>query len=106
MPKWNWDDGGRREWGMPVSTRDRDCAVRALAIATRRPYGDIWNVLNDLCVNATGRPVEENGVPDYIARAVYRRCAWRPWARFERKDEDLHVGARSGRCRPFSNDMG
>ena len=73
MPKWSWDDGGRREWGMPVSTRDRDCAVRALAIATRRPYGDIWNVLNDLCVNATGRSAEENGVPANIARAVYRR---------------------------------
>ena len=73
MARWNWDDGGRREWGMPVLTRDRDCAVRALAIATRRPYGEIWNVLNDLCVNMTGRSVEENGLPDNIVRDVYRR---------------------------------
>ena len=61
------------EWGMPVSPRDRDCAVRALAIATRRSYCEIWNVVNDLCVNVLGRSVEEIGIPENLARGVYGR---------------------------------
>ena len=79
MPKWSWDDGGRVKWGMPVSPRDRDCAVRALAIATRRSYGEIWNVVNDLCVNQLGRSVEEVGTREDLARDVYKRFGMRAY---------------------------
>lgn len=44
--KWTYDDGGRKAAGFK-GRRARDCVVRAIAIATGRPY---WEVYRDLTV--------------------------------------------------------
>lgn len=40
MPTWKYDDGGRSAAGFKGETRD--CVTRALAIATREPYADVY----------------------------------------------------------------
>lgn len=60
-----FDDGGRLKAGFKGSARD--CVVRALAIATGKPYGDLYSELATARA-ATGKPRSaRNG----IARNVY-----------------------------------
>ena len=44
--KWVFDDGGRAEAGF--KGRTGDCVCRAIAIATQRPYKEIYNLINEL----------------------------------------------------------
>lgn len=44
--KWTYDDGGRAEAG--YRGHSGDCAVRAIAIATRLPYQHVYDTLNFL----------------------------------------------------------
>ena len=41
-----YDDGGRADTGFKCKARD--CVARAIAIATGKPYEDVYNGLNDL----------------------------------------------------------
>ena len=43
--KWVFDDGGRAEAGF--KGRTGDCVCRAIAIATQRPYKEIYNLINE-----------------------------------------------------------
>lgn len=43
--RWMHDDGGRAAAGYTGSTND--CVVRAIAIATERPYQDIYRLVNE-----------------------------------------------------------
>jgi len=47
--KFAWDDGGRKAAGYRGNAGD--CVVRAVAIASGRPYQDVYNVLSDGCRN-------------------------------------------------------
>jgi len=43
-----YDDGGRAAAGFPADAQDaHDCVCRAIAIATERPYRDVYNSLNE-----------------------------------------------------------
>jgi hypothetical protein len=44
--KFQYDDGGRAEAGYKGTTGD--CVVRAIAIATEKPYQEIYDALNEL----------------------------------------------------------
>lgn len=44
MMRWTYNDGGRAAVGFKGTTRD--CVTRAIAIATRRPYLDVYAGLN------------------------------------------------------------
>lgn len=50
--KWTYDDGGRELAGFKGKTGD--CACRAVAIATGKPYREVYDALNAL--GATERP--------------------------------------------------
>ena len=41
---WVFDDGGRAEAGF--KGRTRDCACRAIAIATEKPYKEVYDLIN------------------------------------------------------------
>lgn len=43
--EWIYDDGGRAEAGFKGYTGD--CVCRAIAIATKRPYKEIYNLINE-----------------------------------------------------------
>ena len=42
--KWVYNDGGREEAGFKGTTRD--CVTRAIAIATEKPYKEIYDLIN------------------------------------------------------------
>lgn len=44
MSTWIYNDGGRVDAGYKPA-KARDCAVRAIAIATQKPYDEIWHDL-------------------------------------------------------------
>lgn len=44
--RWVYDDGGRRGAGYKGATGD--CATRSIAIATMKPYAEIYDALNEL----------------------------------------------------------
>jgi hypothetical protein len=43
--KWVYDDGGRRSAGYKGTAND--CVVRAIAIATERPYQEVYDAINE-----------------------------------------------------------
>lgn len=44
--RWQFNDGGRAAAGYKGSTGD--CVVRSIAIATGRPYQEIYDLVNDV----------------------------------------------------------
>src|SRR5262245_44573251 len=51
--KWIYNDGGRKAAGFNGQDKARDCVARAVAIASGRPYLEVYNRLAD--GNATQR---------------------------------------------------
>jgi hypothetical protein len=47
--KFQYDDGGRKEAGFKGNTGD--CVCRSIAIATQRPYLEIYTTINGLALN-------------------------------------------------------
>lgn len=47
--QWQYNDGGRKAAGYKGEAND--CVVRAIAIATERPYQEVYATLNDLAKN-------------------------------------------------------
>ena len=45
MAKWIYDDGGRAEAGFKGQTGD--CCCRAISIATKRPYKEVYDLINE-----------------------------------------------------------
>lgn len=69
---WKYSDGGRKEAGFKGSAGD--CGVRALAIATERPYLEVYNRINELARLEKPR----NGEKTSSARnGVYRKTLQR-----------------------------
>lgn len=50
---WRYHDGGRAEAGFKGSTRD--CVTRSIAIATGRPYREVYDALNALATRERPR---------------------------------------------------
>lgn len=85
--KFVYDDGGRKDAGRRGLTRD--CVCRAIAIATERPYKEIYEELNDLCYQlrygrnqlaysiAMGRKYSaREGVPTKVIRSYFDSIGW------------------------------
>lgn len=69
---WKWDDGGRVAAGYKGSAGD--CVVRSIAIATGKPYREIYDGINALrdSMRQTLR-VRKSSARDGVSRAVYER---------------------------------
>lgn len=59
-----YNDGGRAEAGFQGSASD--CVCRALAIATGKPYKEVYDRINVLA----GKPVARTGVPKKLTRKI------------------------------------
>lgn len=51
MPEYKYDDGGRATAGYKGKTGD--CGVRAVAIATGKPYKEVYDALFDIAKNVS-----------------------------------------------------
>jgi hypothetical protein len=80
---WVWDDGGREEAG--YRGRAGDCVVRAVAIATRQPYREVYEVLFDAqrrlyyASRADGKKSSaspRSGVDPKVIRAYLAEYGW------------------------------
>jgi hypothetical protein len=74
-----YDDGGRAAAGFKGETGD--CACRAIAIATGKPYREVFDGLNGLCallaVSRNGRPASsETGIPDHVIHLYLSPLGW------------------------------
>jgi hypothetical protein len=71
---WTYNDGGRRDAGFRGDTCD--CVTRAFAIATARPYRDVYDDLSARMA-ATGKPRSaRNGIPTKVMRAYMADEGW------------------------------
>lgn len=68
--RFQYDDGGRAAGGYKGSARD--CAARAIAIATQAPYRQVYADLNALA----GKPVARTGVPKAVSKKYMARLGW------------------------------
>ena len=65
-----YNDGGRKEAGYRGEARD--CAVRAIAIATQKPYSEVYDALFEL-----GGSSPRNGVKKQVIRNYMKSIGWR-----------------------------
>jgi hypothetical protein len=74
--KFVFNDGGRAEAGYKGKTGD--CVVRAIAIATKKPYREVYNEINALCrkYNVNGRSSARKGVPKEVYKAYLESNGW------------------------------
>jgi len=70
-----YDDGGRAAAGFKPGYDD--CAARAAAIATGRPYSEVYAAMRqELVKRGMPSPVPSFGVVDVVLHAVLRRWRW------------------------------
>lgn len=73
-PRWTYNDGGRADAGFRGEAGD--CVTRAFAIATARPYRDVYDDLADRCAAAGRARSARNGIPTKIMRAYMADEGW------------------------------
>ncbi|GGG86679.1 hypothetical protein [Edaphobacter dinghuensis] len=71
--KWNFNDGGRAEAGFRGPARD--CVTRAIAIATAKPYREVYDALNALAITEriTKRKRKKSSSREGVFRETYSR---------------------------------
>jgi len=77
--RWVYDDGGRAAAGFKGSTGD--CVTRAIAIATEKPYAEVYESINELARvtergRNTGRSSARTGVWKETYRLYLRAQGW------------------------------
>ena len=78
--EWIFNDGGRTDAGYKGTAGD--CVCRAIAIATERPYKEIYELINEVAkCERTGRKKRgkssaRNGVYTKTIRKVMERLGW------------------------------
>lgn len=84
---WIWDDGGRAEAGFK-GTAPGDCVTRAIAIAFRLPYRDVYDVVNlaakaERQTKAASRSNARTGVRKKTSKALIAELGgvWTPTMR-------------------------
>lgn len=76
-PAWEYDDGGRAAAGFRGDAGD--CVTRAVAIATGRPYREVYDELAALMAS-TGEPRSaRNGISKKVTRAYLAALGWTWW---------------------------
>jgi hypothetical protein len=77
---YQYNDGGRQEAGFKGDTRD--CFVRAVAIATERPYKKVYDFVNRVCKEEKasktrrGKSCSRTGVHSVTARKIMEMLGW------------------------------
>lgn len=76
---WQYDDGGRAAAGYKGEAGD--CVVRTIAIATGRPYQDVYQLINEAAVRERPRAGKQrssarNGVRKNTIRRVMTNLGW------------------------------
>jgi len=78
--EWIYDDGGRAEAGFKGTTGD--CVCRAIAIATERPYKEIYDMINEYGKKErtgkrkTGKSNARTGVYKETIRKIMNALGW------------------------------
>ena len=81
---WTYDDGGRSAAGF--KGKAGDCVCRAIAIATERPYSDVYDELNRRCKpynerrkarGKTANAGSRTGVPREVYEPLLLEWGWR-----------------------------
>ena len=79
MTKWKFNDGGRAAAGFKGSTGD--CVTRAIAIATGKPYAEVYEEINEIAEEleglAFGRSRARTGVFKKTYGEYLRREGWK-----------------------------
>ena len=79
--RWVYDDGGRAEAGYKGVTGD--CVCRAIAIATERPYKEIYDLINKIAKTERKRKGERGksnartGAYNHTAKKVLELYGWK-----------------------------
>lgn len=75
---WTYNDGGRAEAGFKGDAGD--CVARAVAIATGRPYREVYDELAQLVKDSGGAKSARNGIPKKLVRdyIISQGFAWTP----------------------------
>lgn len=70
--EWNYNDGGRAKAGFKGETRD--CVTRAIAIATDKPYQEVYDALNSEAQRErVGRKGGKSTARNGVHRVTYQR---------------------------------
>lgn len=72
---WTYDDGGRREAGFRGDAGD--CVTRAIAIATGRPYAEVYAALAAREQAAGRARSARNGIPRKVYEPFLAEHGWR-----------------------------
>jgi len=76
-----YNDGGRKEAGYKGSTGD--CGVRAIAIATEKPYQEIYDLVNEICKDEKpskrrqGKSSSGGGLHNYTFKKIMIGLGWK-----------------------------
>lgn len=90
---WVYDDGGRAAAGPEFNVGDEinDCMTRAIAIATGRPYREVYDMVEEFLTGWCGDDCASpaGGVPFELTRDLMSEFGWR-WVPL--RDASLHAG--------------
>jgi hypothetical protein len=71
---WQYDDGGRAEAGYVGTTGD--CVTRAIAIATKLPYSDVYDELASRMARLGKPRSARNGIPRKVYEPMLFELGW------------------------------
>lgn len=80
MAKWIYDDGGRADAGFKGTTSD--CVCRAIAIATEKPYKEVYDLINEFGAREhigkrkKGKSSARTGVYKQTIRKIMEHYGW------------------------------
>ena len=72
--RWVYTDGGRQEAGFEGDARD--CVCRAIAVASQRPYRQVYDELAAANKAAGGTRSARNGIPKKVIRKYLSDMGW------------------------------
>lgn len=79
MTRWKYNDGGRAAAGFKGSTGD--CVTRAIAIATGKPYAEVYEDINELAEELEGRTFGRSRARTGVFKKTYgeylNRLGWK-----------------------------
>lgn len=71
LMEWKYNDGGRKAAGYRGDTGD--CVVRSIAIATGKPYQEVYDAMNELARKTRGKRAKKSNARTGVSRIVYQR---------------------------------
>lgn len=66
-----YNDGGRKKAGFKRTTGD--CGVRAIAIATQKPYMEVYNIIKEFGRSGQGYKNRRNGITSTVHRGIWQK---------------------------------